>query len=219
MLAPAPSTVPLATIATRSVTVTDVAEAIANGTALERAPAVAYSSMNFLTAATDTQRQRGSGQHDHVRQDHFAYGQNIGVMDPTIYAYESLGATLADFSGRFENAYSPLTTIVISPDGGGVAYGVPPLVNTADGDKQFATKAYTEIFDITPSAAVVDHFLAQVNFLKNLYAANNLYGSADHQDLIARGAVYGQMLGFKAEMDVDFVGVPPSVHPGGDFFG
>lgn len=52
-----------------------------------------------------------------------------------------------------------------------------------------------------PSQAQVDHFIAQLDYFETLYTAAGVFGSAENIDLLARGAIYGQMLGFQAELD------------------
>jgi hypothetical protein len=46
--------------------------------------------------------------------------------------------------------------------------------------------------------AQIDHFVSQVNYFEDLYAG--VY-PAESATLLARGAVYGQMLGISAELD------------------
>jgi probable HAF family extracellular repeat protein len=61
----------------------------------------------------------------------YAYGQQIGVMDPALYAYQALGATLAATATHFQNTYGPSN---------------PAYPNSAAGDVQFAADAYASVF-------------------------------------------------------------------------
>lgn len=131
----------------------------------------------------------------------YAYGQQIGVMDPTLYAYEALGAALAT-STFFEGNW-----------GNSGRFG-PVIPNTPAGDTVFIQGGYQSVFGHQPTLAQIEHFQAQLQFLQGIYTASGAYGSADNVDLIARGAIYGQMIGIHNEM-VPFVGVtPPQTHPG-----
>ena len=68
--------------------------------------------------------------------------------------------------------------------------------------------AYTSVFGHAGSAAQVQHFVDQLNYLEAIYTASGAYGSADNVDLLARGAIYGQMLGIQAELiQVPIIGV------------
>jgi probable HAF family extracellular repeat protein len=121
----------------------------------------------------------------------YAYGQQIGVIDPAIYAYESLGATLASGASHFQNTYGP--TVISS-------------------DSAFVTNAYTDVFGQPGTPAQVQHFVDQLSFLESIYTASGSFGSPTNVDLIARGAVYGQMLGAEAEMtQVPIVGISAHV--------
>jgi hypothetical protein len=101
------------------------------------------------------------------------------VIDPVIYAYEALGATLASGASHFQNTYGP---------------------NAIPSDNVFVTNAYTDVFGHPGTPAQVQHFVDQLNFLESIYTASGSFGSPTNVDLIARGAVYGQMLGIEAEM-------------------
>jgi probable HAF family extracellular repeat protein len=121
----------------------------------------------------------------------YAYGQQIGVIDPVIYTYESLGSALASGASHFQNTYGP--TAIAS-------------------DNVFVTNAYTDVFGNSGTPAQVQHFVDQLNFLEALYTASGSFGSPTNVDLIARGAVYGQMLGVEAEMtQVPIVGTSAHV--------
>jgi phosphodiesterase/alkaline phosphatase D-like protein len=124
----------------------------------------------------------------------YAYGKQIGVMDPAVYAYEALGVALAGSAIQFQNAWGPTN---------------PVYPNSVSGDAQFAADAYNSVFGHPGNSAQVQHFVAQLNFFEGLYAAAGLFNSPANIDLLARGAIYGQMLGIQAEVnaDVPLVGV------------
>jgi hypothetical protein len=142
----------------------------------------------------------------------YAYGQQIGVMDPGLFAYEALGAALADSSVRFQGVYGN-SRILIGPDGGRQLINEASFANTPAGDAGFVNKAYAEIFGHAPEGAQAQHFLDQLHFLQGIYTASGAYGPADHIDLVARGAVFGQMIGIQNEL-VQFVGVSEIGRPG-----
>ena len=114
------------------------------------------------------------------------YGQLIGVLDPTVYVYQALGAALASGSDTgsktFANTWGPLAIA---------------------SDTTFTNQAYANVFATPGTSAQIQHFIDQINFFKSLYTASGAYGSdASQIDLLARGAIYGQMLGVKAENPV-----------------
>jgi phosphodiesterase/alkaline phosphatase D-like protein len=116
----------------------------------------------------------------------YAYGKQIGVIDPAIYAYEALGVTLAGSATLFQNTWGPSN---------------PMYPNSAAGDAQFASDAYASVFGHPGNSAQVQHFVDQLDFFEGLYTAAGVFGSAANIDLLARGAIYGQMLGFEAEIN------------------
>ncbi len=79
------------------------------------------------------------------------------------------------------------------------------------------TDAYSSVFGHAGSAAQVQHFVDQLNFYEGLYTASGVFGNASNVDLLARGAVYGQMLGVEhgitpiGGQPVSLVGITPSV--------
>jgi hypothetical protein len=73
--------------------------------------------------------------------------------------------------------------------------------NSAAGDAQFAADTYSAVFGRPVTPEVQQHFIAQLNFFENLYTASGAFGSAENIDLLARGAIYGQMLGMQAELN------------------
>jgi parallel beta-helix repeat protein len=121
-----------------------------------------------------------------------SYGQLIGVLDPTVYVYEALGAALASGSDTGSTAFAD-------------TWG--PLAIASD--TTFTIQAYANVFATPGTSAQIQHFMDQINFFKSLYTASGAYGTDANQiDLLARGAIYGQMLGVKAELtDVALVGV------------
>jgi len=110
------------------------------------------------------------------------YGQSIG-LDAVVYMYSALGQALATGSDTgstaFKSTWGPLT---ISSDG------------------TFVTQAYTNVFGAPGTAAQNQHFVDQLSFYKSIYTASGAFGTnANEIDLLARGAIYGQMIGIKAE--------------------
>jgi glucose/arabinose dehydrogenase len=126
--------------------------------------------------------------------DQFNYASKIQVADPLIYVYEALGAALATVSDTgsvvFKNTWGP---------------------STIASDVAFVSLAYVDVFGHAGSSAQIQHFVDQINFLTGLYNASGAYGTdANLIDLLARGAIYGQMLSFAAEASstaVPLVGV------------
>jgi hypothetical protein len=116
----------------------------------------------------------------------YAYGQQIGVVDPAIYAYQALGEALASTATQFQNTFGPSNPI----------YAASPA-----GDAQFAANAYASVFGHPGNAAQVQYFIDQLSFFEGIYLASGAFGNATNIDLLARGAVYGQMLGFEAEIN------------------
>lgn len=111
----------------------------------------------------------------------YDYGSSIGVSDPLIYMWQALGQALTEVSGFFNSTYGPMT-----------------LPN----DSAFAAEAYESAFGFAPGQPQLEHFVQQVNFFEAIYTDSGAYGTdAARIDLLARGAVYGQMLGISAEMD------------------
>jgi len=97
--------------------------------------------------------------------------------------YSALGQALADGSDTgstaFKSTWGPLTI---------------------SSDATFVTQAYTNVFAASGTAAQIQHFVDQLNFCKSIYTASGAFGThANEIDLLARGAIYGQMIGVKAE--------------------
>src|SRR5262249_16040561 len=67
-------------------------------------------------------------------------------------------------------------------------------------DATFVTQAYTNVFAASGTAAQIQHFVDQLNFYKSIYTASGAFGThANEIDLLAGRAIYGQMMGVKAE--------------------
>ena len=114
-------------------------------------------------------------------QPQFNYGTSIGVADPILFVYEALGLALCGGSNLFASTYGPLVL---------------------QSDAVFAAKAYEATLGFAPTQAQIDHFVRQVDYFKSIYAASGAYGSNPvHIDYLARGAVYGQIIGVAAELD------------------
>ena len=126
-------------------------------------------------------------------QAQFAYGQQIGVQDPSIYAFQALGVALASTATNFQNTFSP----------------------AVDGDVQFVVDAYASVFGQPGSGAQIQQFVDQLNSFEALYSAAGVFGSPSNIDLLARGAVYGQMLGVEHELNP---GTLVGTEPGGTTF-
>jgi autotransporter passenger strand-loop-strand repeat protein len=116
-------------------------------------------------------------------QTQFDYGQKIGVMDPSVYAYQSLGVALAT-GPHFQNEFGPTNSL----------YPVSTV-----GDIHFVDAAYANVFGHAGTAAQIQVFVDQLNFFDSIYTSAGTFGSASNVDLLARGAVYGQMLGIEHE--------------------
>ena len=120
-----------------------------------------------------------------------------------MYAYQSLGAALASTAPLFQNTFAPSNS----------AYPA-----SAAGDAQFVVDAYPSVFGSAASQAQIELFTAQLNFFEDLYTAAGVFGNSSNIDLLARGAVYGQMLGMEQEIPPPtLVGltwfVPDSMNP------
>lgn len=121
----------------------------------------------------------------------FNYGHEIGVSDPTVYVYEALGLALSQVSDTGSTAFA-------------AKWGPANVVKDSD----FVSQAYVDVFGHAAVAAQVEHFLAQINFFVSIYTASGAYGTdASGIDLLARGAVYGQMVGIRAEISDPLLGV------------
>ena len=117
-------------------------------------------------------------------QAQFDFGQKIGVMDPSIYAFQALGVALASTATNFQNTFGP----------------------AVDGDVQFVVDAYASVFGHPGSGAQIQQFADQLDSFETLYTAAGTFGSASNIDLLARGAIYGQMLAIEHESGL---GTPP----------
>jgi hypothetical protein len=111
----------------------------------------------------------------------YDYGSSIGVSDPLIYMWQALGQALCEGAASFASSFGPLAL---------------------QQDATFAMQAYEATFGFSAGQAQVDHFVQQVNYFESIYTESGAYGTDPARiDLLARGAVYGQMLGISAEMD------------------
>lgn len=113
----------------------------------------------------------------------YEYGVQIQVQDPIVYVYSALAQALSvqsdTGSTAFKSTWGPLA--------------IPS-------DATFVTQAYADVFGTQGSAAQIQVFIGQINFYKSLYTASGAFGTDANQiDLLARGAIYGQMLGVKVE--------------------
>ncbi|HEY5503769.1 MAG TPA: Ig-like domain-containing protein, partial [Sedimentisphaerales bacterium] len=125
-------------------------------------------------------------------QNQFSYGSRIGVIDPSIYMHQALGLALASQSDTGSKYWSNLNSPI------GLHSDLIP--NTVAGDTYWAASAYKTVFGSTPGALQTQHFEDQVVFFKNLYQTSGAFGSDGNViDLLARGAVYGQMIGIAVE--------------------
>jgi hypothetical protein len=109
------------------------------------------------------------------------YGQSIG-LDATVYMYSALGQALAGGSDTGSTAFKS-------------TWG--PLAISSDAT--FAVQSYANVFGVPGTPAQIQHFVDQLNFYKSIYTASGAFGDANQIDLLARGAIYGQMIGVKAE--------------------
>jgi hypothetical protein len=112
----------------------------------------------------------------------YAYGVQIQVQDPIVYVYSALGQALADQADTGSTAFKSM-------------WG--PLAISSDAT--FAVQSYANVFGVPGTPAQIQHFVDQLNFYKSIYTASGAFGDANQIDLLARGAIYGQMIGVKAE--------------------
>ena len=118
------------------------------------------------------------------------------MTTPEVYAYQALGAALASTASHFQSTFGPSN---------------PSYPNSATGDAAFATDAYAHVFGHPGSSAQVQQFVSQLQFFESLYTAAGTFGNPGNIDLLARGAIYGQMLGVEAELNqVPIVGSAPA---------
>ncbi len=123
-------------------------------------------------------------------QAQFDFGQKIGVMDPSIYAFQALGVALAS-GPHFQDTFGP--TNVLYPVSTLATYNLWMTLTPAS----LAMPAVQRKFSILSD---------QLNSFETLYTAAGTFGSASNIDLLARGAIYGQMLGIEHESGL---GTPP----------
>lgn len=114
------------------------------------------------------------------------YAQTIWIQDAVVYMYSALGQALAGKSDTGSTAFNS-------------TWG--PL--TISSDAAFSAQAYAHVFGHQGTQAQDQHFIDQLNFYNTLYKTSGAYGTdANLIDLLARGAIYGQMLGVRAELAV-----------------
>jgi len=105
----------------------------------------------------------------------YAYGQQIGVLDPVIYMWQAFGLALCEDSSYFSNNFGPFAI---------------------QNDATFVAEAYHSTFGFAAGAVQIDHFVAQVDYFESIYTTSEAFGTDVAKiSLLARGAVYGQMLG------------------------
>src|SRR5690606_7661417 len=94
------------------------------------------------------------------------------TSDPRLGGYEAIGLALAELS---------------------------PVVSTANGksDAEFVAQRYSSIFGRAASAAQTAHFVNQVDHFEALYIGAGIDAAASAGK--ARGAAFGQMLGYAAK--------------------
>jgi hypothetical protein len=111
-----------------------------------------------------------------------SYAQAIGIQSAVVYMYSALGQALADRS-----------------DTGSTAFSSTWGPQTISSDAALAAQAYDHVFGTQGTQAQVQHFIDQLSFYNTIYETSGAYGTdANYIDLLARGAIYGQMLGVQA---------------------
>ena len=110
-----------------------------------------------------------------------SYGSQIQVADVLVYVYQAFAHALCEGSHFSDN---------FGPD-------VFPL------ESNFITEAYLDVFGSQAGQPQVEHFLQQLSYFQSIYESSGAYGNdADRIDLLARGAIVGQMLGIASEPDL-----------------
>ena len=114
----------------------------------------------------------------------YAFAQQVHFQDPLVYVYSALGQALATGSDTGSTFFKDIAGPLHIPS-----------------DTDFVTGAYTGVFGHPGTAAQIQHFVDQMNFYKSIYTASGAFGTdANVINLLARGAIFGQMLGVKAEI-------------------
>ena len=116
-----------------------------------------------------------------VKQYEFALQAHF--QDPLIYVYSALGQALATGSDTGSTLFKDTAGPLHIPS-----------------DATFVTEGYNIVFGHPGTQAQIQHFIDQLNFYKTIYTASGAFGDANQIDLLARGAIFGQMLGVKAEL-------------------
>lgn len=103
-------------------------------------------------------------------QSQYEYYASTGVMTPLIGPYEALGRAFAE-TASFK-----------------IKYGM---------DAQFFSKfSYIDVFGSNPTAQQIQHFDSQISYFSSLYIGAGM--PREKSDILAKGAVLGQMLGHAA---------------------
>jgi len=112
----------------------------------------------------------------------YVWGTSVGLIDPAVGMCEALGLGLCESAGFFIRSLGP---------------------SVLQDDATFVSQAYEQAFGFLPSQAQTTHFLDQLHYFDSFYTASGTYGTDPARiDLLARGAVYGQMVGISAELDL-----------------
>jgi hypothetical protein len=137
----------------------------------ENGVAPSVTELNELTAFTTSQ---------------YNYGHQIGVLDPAAYGFEALGSALASTATQFQSTYGPTN---------------PAYPNSVAGDAQFVADAYASIFGHSPNSAQAQVFVNEISLLEGIHTASGAYDGSANIDLLARGGIFGLMLGIRAELE------------------
>jgi hypothetical protein len=109
----------------------------------------------------------------------FQFGQQIGVLSPVVFMYETLGLATAEASVAFQEKWNPLDI----------------------SNQDFVIDTYFTVFGVDPGAAIIQGFLSQLDFFKSIYIASGAFGpDITRIETLTRGVVFGQMLGLNAEI-------------------
>jgi hypothetical protein len=112
----------------------------------------------------------------------YSFGAGIGVSSPLVYLYEALGVAVAEGSVAFQENWNPDVTT----------------------NQDFVIENYFTVFGSDPVAGVLQGFLSQLDFFTSIYIASGAFGGdITHIQTLARGAVFGQMLGLNAQIAND----------------
>jgi len=113
----------------------------------------------------------------------YAYALQVHFQDPLVYVYSALGQALAEASDTGSTLFKDTAGPLHIPS-----------------DATFVTEGYNIVFGHPGTQAQIQHFVDQLNFYEKIYTASGAFGTdANRIDLLARGAIFGQMLGVNAE--------------------